>query len=60
MSEQCSDKMALVGFYVAERLKAAIDRAAQAEMISRSDYCRRAVARDLQLVDGVRRKAQDS
>jgi hypothetical protein len=50
MFEQRSE-MRLVGFYAPNELQRAIDRAAQAEMISRSDFCRRAVARALQRGD---------
>jgi hypothetical protein len=50
MSEQRSE-MRLVGFYAPEPLARSIEAAAASEMISKSDYCRRAVARALQRSD---------
>jgi hypothetical protein len=40
-------EMRLVGFYAPEPLARSIEAAAASEMISKSDYCRRAVARAL-------------
>jgi hypothetical protein len=48
MSDQRSDRQRLCGFYAPESLARSIEQAAARELISKSDFCRRAVARDLQ------------